>query len=356
MLRIYKSPAAFAFGLEDRFSAEMQRCLTRSGVPCVVKDLWSNLLARHLFFSKVPRGYKVYRRWVAPFYCWRHLREVQPDDVVWINWTSLPVLDTACRFERQVLQKGASYLFWLEDDWFSDPELKASADARMGLAHAVVAVTPSLGERIAGLYPRARVLVLEEPIDVERLAPVAKAEDGARPVVLCGGRPWALGKLPVLNGVLERVYKDIPFTLRVVSGRARPQISFSIPWEWLPYDASTEAAYAAGAVAGLAPLPNTVFNTCKGNYKVKTYMAMGVPPLTSPIGYNHRLVKHGQTGFLLDTENEWEATLRALLTDSSMAAKVGRAAREDTVARYSYAALMPVWAEALQKAFPGRFA
>lgn len=354
MLKIFKGPESFSCGLEDRFSAKMQRALNRTGVPCIVKDLWSDFWARHLFFSHVPYGHRLYLRFVAPLYCRKHLSSINADDVVWINGSSLPIADTGCWFERQIIYHGASYVFWLEDDHFSVSQLKPSAEERVKLAHLIVTVTPTLRDRISQMFPGVPVIALEEPIDVDRLKPKEIPNDQIRPLVIWSGRPWNIDKLLMLNGVLQKVYQDIPFTLRIFTGKQKPGIALSIPWEWFPYNSTKEAEYTAGAVAGLAPLDDNVYNACKGNYKVKTYMALGVPPLASPVGYTNQLIKHGETGFLLKSEAEWEGTLRTVLQDGSFAAKVGAAARFDTIRRYSYEALMPIWADALQNAFPDK--
>jgi len=354
MLKIFQPPESFSFGLEDRFNGKMVKSLNDCGVHCTAKRLWPDFWARHLFFADLPYLYLLFRHVVAPLSCWTHLSEIEADDVVWINGPSLPIFDADCWFERQVIRRGASYVFWIEDDWFSEPKKRPSAEVRMQLAHLVVTVTPILRDRISRLYPDKSVILLEEPIDVERLTPTEAPKDQPKPLILVGGRPWSLKKLLMLDGVLKRVYQDLPFTLRVITGIKKPELALTIPWEWLPYDRWKEAEYAAGAIAGLAPLEDTLFNSCKGNYKVKTYMALGVPPLTSSIGYNNHLIKHGETGFLLNSEMEWESVLRTLLKDASLAAKIGKSARLDIIKRYSYEALMPIWAEALQRAFPAK--
>jgi glycosyltransferase involved in cell wall biosynthesis len=350
MLRIFKHSEAFSRGLEDRFSPKMEDWLNKSGICSVVKNIWSDFWARVLFFSNLPYAYRLFIYGVAPINCWIHSLKIEANDVVWISGPPIP--DTRCRLERKVIQRGASYIFWIEDDWFSDDKLRPSAEARVDIADLVVAVTPSLRDRIRELYPGKSVIALEEPVDVDRLNPNGTSRDSEKPLVIWGGRPWAIDKLLMIDDVLRRVYRDVPFILRIITGTEKPEINFSIPWEWVPYDPKREAEYAAGAVAGLAPLENTVFNSCKGNYKVKTYMAMGVPPLTSPVGYNNHLIRNGETGFLVNSEMEWEAALRKLLKDASFSKTVGAAARAETIKRYSYQALMPLWAEALQKAFP----
>jgi glycosyltransferase involved in cell wall biosynthesis len=254
--------------------------------------------------------------------------------------------------EKAIKRRGASYVFWLEDDWFSDDSLRPAAVERMKIADLVIAVTPTLEKRIRELFPGSRVITLEEPIDTDRLQPKGARGDRQKPLVVWGGRVWNLKKLLTLNGVLERTYREFPFDLRIITGTRKPDIRLSIPWEWRPYDRTKEAEYNAGAVAGLAPLEDVTYNQCKGNYKIKTYMAMGVPPLTSPVGYNHHLIRHGETGFMLNSEEEWESTLRLLMKDPLLGAKVGAAARADIIKRYSYRGLMPIWAEALSSAFP----
>ncbi len=355
MLKIFKYPECFSKGLEDRFSPQVEQGLNRQGLPCVIQTLWPDFLARHLFFGKSTLSYRLFHDLLAPFYCWMDLLPIQGEDVVWVTGSSIPITDTACWFEKKIIQRKASYIFWIEDDWFSDPNMKASAEARVPLADWVVAVTPALVDRIAGLYPGKPILLLEEPIDVERLSPPSAPKDQDKPRILWNGRPWNLGMLRPLDGLLAKIHRDHPFVLRISTGTEKPDFHPSIPWEWFPFNRAKEAESALGVVAGLAPLEDTPYNRAKGNYKVKTYMALGIPPLASSVGYNRLLIRHGHTGFLLNSEKEWEEALRQILRDPSLAARIGAAAREDIRARFSYEALMPIWTEQLHRAFPQKF-
>lgn len=353
MLRIYKYPAHFSRGLEDRFSKGMEQALNSSGIRCKVSTLWPDCLTRLILNIPGSYSHRFFHSVIAPFFSRLHLAAIKPGDVVWINGASM-LFDTVCAMERSVKRKGASYVFWMEDDLFSDELLKASAICRMSLADLVIAVTSALEARIRELFPDARVITLEEPIDTDRLQPRPISGRQAKPLVVWGGRVWNLKKLISLNAVLERVYRDSPFELRIITADSKPNVPLSIPWTWKPYDPAKEAEYNSGAVAGLAPLEDTTYNRCKGNYKVKTYMAMGVPPLTSPVGYNLHLIRNGETGFLLNSDEEWESTLRMLLANPSLAARVGAAARSDIIRRYWYPNLMPVWAESLFRIFPAQ--
>lgn len=350
VLRIFKHSEFFSKGLEDRFNSKMGRSLNEAGIPCVVRDMWPDLAARALLPSKIPSTKTLFSKGIRYLVESIHLLRIKENDVVWAGPPPIP--ERKCYFELEVIKKGASYVFWMEDDLLSDAHFAEAARARIEIAHLIVAVTPFLKERVFQEYPGKKVLVLEEPIDVDRLIPVPSRKDNHLPSIIWSGRPWNLNSLSRLDPVLRKVYSDIPFELKVITGVTRPVIDLSIPWKWFAYDRSREAEYASGAVAGLAPLEDSTYNRSKGNYKVKTYMALGVPPLTSPVGYNNVLIRHGETGYLLESESQWDQALRKLVEDKELAARIGSSAREEAVKRYSYSALAPIWADALEKSFP----
>lgn len=55
---------------------------------------------------------------------------------------------------------------------------------------------------------------------------------------------------------------------------------------------------------GLAPLQDTVVCRAKSAFKVKQYLNLGIPCLSTPVGENARFVKHGDNGFLFETPND----------------------------------------------------
>jgi glycosyltransferase involved in cell wall biosynthesis len=108
----------------------------------------------------------------------------------------------------------------------------------------------------------------------------------------------------------------------------------------------------SGAWAGLSPLADSTYARCKGTFKVKVYMAAGLPSVASSVGYHRELIRHGETGYLATSEEDWVEALLALLRDPARARRVGEAARADAVARFSHRQLMPIWAQKLRQHFP----
>lgn len=351
MLKIYEQPHAFHSGPAlDTLGAKTESELNSNGIPCRIQPIWSEFWTRHLFNSRLPGSGWMFHLGPARWSCWRHLGEIQPSDVVWVHDASLPISDTRCAFENSLINKGAAYILHRQDDFLSVPYEKEVMKARIPLADLIVVPTPTLRERFLSFSPDVKVEVLEEPVDVERLTPKKLDQAPEKPIVVFTARH--VEYVVSVAGILEQVYREEPFILRLVGGRRKPELNFPIPWEWYPHDHENQALHFAGAAAGLAPLEDTPYTQCKGNYKVKTYLASGIPPIAPPIGYNNILVRDGQTGFLASTEQEWTGRLLLLLRDKELACKMGARAREDAVARYSHRALMPVWARILKKHFP----
>ena len=325
--------------------------LTQAGIPCRVHDLWPEWWADHLWHSKLPGRRTAFEYGPAALSLLGKARLCSESDVVWINGPASP-LNKSCWFERRIIRSGNSYVFHLLDDWFSDENFREIAAARVRIAAAVIVPTQALKDRILGLFPSARVIVLEEPIDIERIKPLPRPPVAGAPFIVWSGHFHSQAELFRCLDILEQLYAKHPFTLRIISRLTGPLPKFSFPVEWFPYDAKREAEWISGAAAAVAPLADTPYTRCKGGYKVKTYFAAGVPVVAAPIGHHPAMIRSGENGILATSPAEWLEALGMLVSDRACAARMGDAARATAVSRYSHAALMPGWAEALQDAFP----
>src|SRR5690606_31384276 len=86
---------------------------------------------------------------------------------------------------------------------------------------------------------------------------------------------------------------------------------------------------------GLMPLPEEDWAKGKSGGKARTYMAAGVVPVCTAIGYNLELIEHGRTGFLCHTHDEWRTVLENLIADTELCAAVGKAARMEVEKRFA---------------------
>jgi glycosyltransferase involved in cell wall biosynthesis len=342
---IFKKP--MLSDVPDRFRSATKSELNRLGIEVEIRDMWPNCGYAFFVCRGFPFSRRVFDRFVVPFSLKALLRKVRTGDWVWVNGLTKVRADTRCRFEHQLKAKGAGYIFWLEDDLLSVPYFERSVRARIDLADVVAVVTAQLRDRVLRDYPDKKVILVEEPIDPERTGEIKPPVDGELPVVAWTGRQ-NLFRVPGMADILARVYEHVPFKLRIVCGQEPPEFDFPSPWEWRPYRQQDEARSFDGALAGIATLEKRPYDECKGNYKVKTYMAMGLCPVVTRFGYNLDLIEHGETGFLADTDDEWVATLVDLLRNPEKAMRIGLNARRFVEETYTHEKIVPVWAEALR--------
>jgi glycosyltransferase involved in cell wall biosynthesis len=86
---------------------------------------------------------------------------------------------------------------------------------------------------------------------------------------------------------------------------------------------------------GVMPLPDTPWERGKCGYKLIQYMACGKPVVASPVGVNSEIVRHGESGFLAETDAEWEEALTMLAADPGLRQRMGAAGRRRVEEEYS---------------------
>ena len=325
--------------------------LCGAGIRCSEHELWPQWWAKRIWASSLPGRQRIFEYGPALLSLVWHRRKIPGASAVWINGAASP-LNVNCWFERAILRAGKPYIFHLQDDWFSVPSLRPQAEARLRLASLVVVPTEPLKERILALFPKVKVLVLEEAIDIDRVRPLAVARDADVPFLVWSGHTASLSDLKKFSAIFGRIHAKFPFKLRIICGETKPPLQAAFPWEWLPYDRAAESEALSGAAAGLAPLEDGPYARCKGGYKVKTYLSAGIPIVASPVAHHTKVIESGVNGFLASTDAEWEQALLALLTDRELGRRLGSAARAAAVAKYSHEVLMPVWARQLRAALP----
>ncbi|MDD5260574.1 MAG: glycosyltransferase [Methylacidiphilales bacterium] len=346
-LTIFRPPQSLRSG-DDILAPLTAALLSQNGVRTEIHELWSEWWVRQLWFSHIPGRRTLFRFGPAHISLQTKKKIVAESNAIWLNGPSKPN-DLNCDFEKWILKAGKFYIFHIQDDWFSIPGLKECASVRVRVASQIIVPTPGLKERILDLFPSSNVLVLEEPVDINRLYSDKYPLSQKIPVIIWSGSPYNLQEIPGFSEILQSVYKEHPFIFRVISGSKRPLFDLDIPWEWHPYDTLKENSLMSGASIALAPLTDSPYSRCKGCYKIKTYLAAGIPVIASAVGYQKELVQHGKTGFLANNANDWKEYFLELLGNYELSVRMGITARNVAVDKFSHKALIPLWAEALKK-------
>lgn len=338
----------FIKSASDVIGSQTVRHLNNCGVSASLKYIGSERMARLLLASRSKLGHLIYKYLVSPWCISKLVNRFGSGDIVWTYETFKFANLTDTSMETHVRRAGAKLVFQLHDDWLSVPGYREAALARFDVANLVGGVTGGILDSIRSCRNNLEPALLRAPIDVERLAPVIEASAGELPKVVWTGNPNNLKEIPGAMEILKRVHARAAFRFLVISGAKRPHLDLPIPWEWLPYDAEREAGRISGACAGLAPLEDTPYARCKDVFKVKTYMACGVPPIATAIGNNLDVIRDDKTGYLVSSSREWEARLLELVSNPEKPKMMGAAAREDCVKRFSHAAIIPEWIEVVE--------
>ncbi len=204
---------------------------------------------------------------------------------------------------------------------------------RFAAAHWVLTGSAAVAHYARRVNPR--IWRWEGAVAVERYP--LKRHPGQGPVTIGWTGHLAERFFEPLVPVLARVCAARDVRVRVVSERryAHPLLGERLTWErWTP---AREFTLFQEFDIGVMPLADTAYNRGKEGYKLKEYMAAGLPSVCSPVGHNLEIIRHGVTGFFAADADAWAAYLIRLIDDAALRARMGAAARTDAEARFSLA-------------------
>lgn len=331
------------------YSGRLSAAMSRLGVPAECRTAGSDRFAgfaKRFLPARLAEGLSPLS--TRPWFAKRALEPLRPGDAAFV-YTNLLFADrdARCPFERAVKAAGARYVFHLPDAWPVLPRLKPHVDARIRLADFVATVTPALTELVRKLYPGVPCGTCEEAVPTEDFEPDFETVRD-RPVVVWSGPPSKIREVEKSLPVLESVFRKSPFALRIVSGKSAPKFSAPFPVQWIPFFGTPPSERFRGADIAFARYADTPYGDCKGNYKVKTYLAAGCAVVTDPVGYNRDMIRPGVNGLFASSPDEWEAALLHLLRNPGERLAMRRAARETAVRRFSYDAIAKQYAGVLR--------
>lgn len=175
------------------------------------------------------------------------------------------------------------------------------------------------------------VEIVPTTIDTETYQVVARRPN-ARPVIGWTGSTTTAGYLTRMAPALRRLRAQCDFELLVIGADVKVE---GVNVRCLPWRAATETDDIRQMDVGLMPLTDDVWARGKCALKALQYMALGIPPVVSPVGVNGEVVKDGVSGFHAVTDDDWVNKVTALIRDADLRLRMGVAARQTVEARYA---------------------
>ena len=296
-----------------------------------------------------------------------------------IAWCDAVVLVRgASPSERRILVEaqrlGRKVATYLDDDlervpgearsgyFFTSPHVRDNVAFIVRHADATLVCSERLGAELAGRHGIAPVLLRQPrpprvPGDPEQPPPEPGHDSGAQTTdrVRVGflGSVDHAGFLDAMLAVpLRELKRELGARLELVFCGALPEIARELGAACEPFQAEfttwRRRARALALDVGLAPLPDSPFHRNKYFNKYLEYASLGVAGIYSNVPPSADAVRDGETGLLSANDPDaWLAALRRLTSDRALRARIARAAWLDVEARFSPAALLPAWVDAL---------
>jgi len=207
----------------------------------------------------------------------------------------------------------------------------------------LLAVVPDLADEARGFLGGAPIEILPNGVDAVRFAPA----DAARRRALRAALGWEADATVFLYTGRFSPEKRLPWFLRLWRGAAGPRARAVLVGEG-PERAAIEAEAAGRAtvlaaredLAELYAAADVFFlpSTSEGlSNSLLEAMSSGLAPLGSRVGGTAQTVDDGRTGLLFDRDDEagLVAAVRRLVAEPGLAVRLGAAAREEALAKYS---------------------
>lgn len=263
----------------------------------------------------------------------RHVLRARRYDVVVVHRTA--ALLGPALFERWLARAPRSLIFDFDDaifllhtsannrrlGWLKFPE---KTDTICRLSRHVVVGNEYLADYARQYNPH--VTIVPTSIDIESYV-LREYRPAERVVIGWSGSATSQSHLEAFAPVLRQAVVDAPVELRVFSDRP-PQLN-GVPHTWTRWspDVQAEVAELCRFDIGIMPMPDDPWARGKCGLKALQYMAVGAAVLSSAVGMNRDLIRHGDNGMLAATTDGWVSCLRQLITDPQLRERLGREGR-----------------------------
>lgn len=191
----------------------------------------------------------------------------------------------------------------------------------------------------AGRQSGAKIVI--NPTTIDTLHQHKQLQQHSKEVVIgWTGTHSTLKYLKELQPVLQTIaLKNPEVSFCIISNQAP---DFTLPrLRFIPWQKESEIEDLLYFHIGLMPLSADRWAEGKCGFKALQYMALGIPPVLSPVGVNRVIVQQGETGFLAGSRQQWLEYLQKLIKDAALRAAMGRKSRQTVTARFSVEANTP---------------
>jgi glycosyltransferase involved in cell wall biosynthesis len=299
-----------------------------------------------------------------------HTLELQAWPRHWWTWAALaPRLryrdgviiqrKPAARWQLQLLRLNSRFLLYDFDDSVFGRDSYAAKGIQSGrrwhrfrrlcrAADGVIAGNPFLANQARCCTTNDRVHLVPTCVNPSLYHLAAHTEPAGNSKLVWIGSASTLQGLESIRPILERLGQQFPaLRLKLICDRFM-ELNH-MPVELVKWTQASEARELASADIGISWMPDDDWSRGKCGLKVLQYMAAGLPVVANPVGIHRDMVRHGETGFLAESEADWRQAIGRLIADPQLRRRMGLAGRQRVEQEFSLDIAAGRWLELLQR-------
>jgi L-malate glycosyltransferase len=275
-----------------------------------------------------------YARFVAK------LRSISDYDAVLVNREA--TLIGPAMIERWVVRHGTPMIYWIDDPLYIPYRSPSNGFLSYLKFFGKVETLCRISKLVMTNSPSHTVFARRFNADVREVPSLVDAERYTgwlpRPANGCVCVGWSgssstAQNLRLISGSLRRLSSTPDVELRFIGARGLELQGVDyVAQRWC---AESEIDDLRQFDIGLVPVPTNPWAPHKFYLKLVQYMALGIPPVATPIGSNPLVIEDGVSGFLVRNEAEWDRALARLISDPDLREQVGKRAAEVAHQRYT---------------------
>jgi len=243
-------------------------------------------------------------------------------------------------FEVAIFKKGIPIIFDLDDAIYLNPNIKEKVDFYLKNSRIITVGNNTLKKY--ALQKNSNVIVIPTVIDHE-IYKKKQVKNNNQDLVFgwIGSFDSMRSTLPIIKTALYNAFKIRAFKLIIIADKEPSTEMVNIPFHFYRWSSEEEINLLKLIDIGLMPLPLTEFHASKCGAKLIQYMGIGIPSISSPIGVNREIVKHGINGFQAIDEFEWQTIVLNILNNKYDLEEIGNEAFNTAHENYSIKAVLP---------------
>ena len=161
------------------------------------------------------------------------------------------------------------------------------------------------------------------------------------------GTPRSLENLKLIVKPIKILSKKYPIELNIISNKS---IELgNLPIRFIKWTLKEEISNLNTIDIGIMPLYDNPYNRGKCGFKLLQYMALGIPTVSSPVGVNNQIIKHGENGFLAYSSKDWIKSIQILIENYNIYKKIHAKSITKVFESYSFKKFIPIIEDLLEK-------